>query len=126
VHACSLASAQDPAHGTTPEVDAAPETASQSPAAAEATTTAPPPQEGVDLAAVAALEEMVGDLLTQKLSWCEQSAAHDEAAQQAVKRCAAAEVELAASAETVALLEAQAEQDANLIQDLQDRCVLFY
>jgi len=43
-----------------------------------------------------------------------------------VKRCAAAEVELAASAETVALLEAQAEQDANLIKDLQDRCVLFY
>jgi len=125
VHACSLASAQDPAHGTTPEVDAAPETASQSPAAAEATTTAPP-QEGVDLAAVAALEEIVGDLLAQKLSWCEQSAAHDEAAQLALKRCATAEIELAASAETVALLEAQAEQDANLIQDLQDRCVLFY
>jgi len=80
-------------------------------------------QECVDLAAVAALEEMVGELLAQKLSWCEQSNAHEEAAQQAVKRCAAAEVELAASNETVALLESQAEQDASLIQDLQDRCV---
>jgi hypothetical protein len=81
----------------------------------------PSPTAHADLAAVAALEEMVGDLLAQKLSWCERSAAHDGAAQRAVQRCAAAEAELAASAETVALLAAQAERDAHLVHALQAR-----
>jgi hypothetical protein len=81
----------------------------------------PGPTAHADLAAVAALEEMVGDLLAQKLSWCERSAAHDGAAQRAVQRCAAAEAELAASAETVALLAAQAERDAHLAHALQAR-----